>query len=282
MKNYFGLPTEYIQYDCAKIVILPIPFDKTASWLKGAAKGPDAILEASQQVELYDIDTEKEVYQHGIFTAESLVASNVEDMVKASYAQAKQFINDDKFLVTVGGEHSVAIGPMQAHLEAYSDLSILHFDAHADFRAEYEGNKYNHACVMARARELTDNIVSAGIRSMDITEVNTLGKDRLFLADEIFSSGDKWIDQIVKKLNDKVYVSFDVDVFEIGLMPSTGTPEPGGLTWYQIINCLKKVAAKRKIIGFDLVELAPNPYNKASDFLCAKLMYKILSYSCLR
>ncbi|MGD9108905.1 MAG: agmatinase [Gammaproteobacteria bacterium] len=279
MKNYFGLPKEYVQYDDAKIVILPIPFDETASWLKGAAKGPEAILESSQQVELYDIETNSEIYKQGIFSARSLKVKTSEALIKKSYDQAKKFLADNKFLVTIGGEHSVSIGPLRAHVEKYPNISILHFDAHADFRDEYEDNKYNHACVMARAQEFTRNIVSVGIRSMDITEKNMLDEKRLFLADDIFALNEKWIEKVIEQLNDKVYISFDVDVFEIGLMPSTGTPEPGGLTWYQVINCLKKVSQECQIVGFDLVELAPNPYNKAPDFLCAKLLYKILSYS---
>jgi len=279
MNNYFDLPKKYTQYNDAKIVILPIPFDKTATWQKGTAKGPKAILEASHHVELYDIETETEVYQNGIFTAKSLKASTSAKMVNAAYRQTEKFINDEKFVVTLGGEHSISIGLIKAHIEKYPDVSILHFDAHADFRDIYNDNKYNHACVMARTRELTENIVSVGIRSMELAEVRAINPDRLFLADKIFASGEQWIDEVIAKLTDQVYISFDVDVFEIGIMPSTGTPEPGGLTWYQIINCLKKVAAQHKIIGFDLVELAPNRYNKAPDFLCAKLVYKMLSYA---
>jgi len=277
--SYFNLPKEYAQYATSKIVILPIPFDKTATWQKGTAFAPRAILEASHHVELYDIETETEVYKQGIFSAKPLKASTSAKMVEGSYNQAKKIIDDNKFLVTLGGEHSVSIGPIKAHLEKYNNLSILHFDAHADFRDIYNDNKYNHACVMARTRELTENIVSVGIRSMELAEVRAIDPDRLFLADKVFASGDKWMDEVIAKLTDQVYISFDVDVLEIGLMPSAGTPEPGGLNWYQIINCIKKVAKQRKIVGFDLVELMPNRYNKAPDFLCAKLMYKILSFA---
>lgn len=279
MNNYFDLQAKYTQYDDASVVILPVPFDKTASWQKGAALGPKAILEASCQVELYDIETNSQAYKQGIFTAESLEAETSKQLVDDTYQYTKNFLNDNKFVVTLGGDHSVSIGPIKAHAEKYNNLSILHFDAHADFRDSYENNKYNHACVMARAHEATKNIVSVGIRSMDITEVGLLDKERLFFADKIFASGDKWIDDIIAQLTDEVYISFDVDVFEIGLMPSTGTPEPGGLNWYQIINCIKKVAMHRNIVGFDLVELAPNPNNKAPNFLCAKLIYKVLSYN---
>ena len=183
-----------------------------------------------------------------------------------------------KFVVTLGGDHSVAIGPINAHSDFHKDISILHLDAHADMRDSYENNKFSHASVMARAKEKVNNIVSVGIRSMDISEKNSFKKGNLFLAEDVCCGSDKWITQVVKKLGKKVYLTLDVDVFDSGIMPSTGTPEPGGLNWYQITKLIHAVCKTKELVGMDIVELAPNPVNKAPDFLVAKLIFKVLSY----
>jgi len=276
--NFGGLPKKFSQYETSKIAILPIEFDKSISWLQGAAKGPKAIIDASKQVELYDIETNTEVYTQGIFTAKSIKAESSKKMISQAYEKTISLLRDEKFIVSLGGDHSVTLGPLTAHKDFCKDISILHLDAHTDRRDSYNNNKFSHASIMARASEIVDNIVSVGIRSMDITEKPYLKQENIFLAENICCENNKWISNVIKNLGEKVYLSIDVDVFDTGIMPSTGTPEPGGLTWYQVIHLMQALCKKKELVGMDVVELAPTKTNKAPDFLVAKLIYKILSY----
>jgi agmatinase len=277
MVHFGEIPEEFCNEERAKIVVLPIPFDGTSTWVKGSDKGPEALLEASANMELYDIETDTEVYRHGIFTAPAIEENkSPEKMVAASESVAKQYIDKGKFLVTIGGEHSVSIGPIQAHAKKYSNLSVLQIDAHADLRDSYEGSKNNHACVMARAQDLCP-IVQVGIRSMDIGEKDRLDQSRVFWAHTIMDN-DNWMDEAIEQLTDNVYLTIDLDGFDPSILPSTGTPEPGGMHWYQTLRFLRKVIQKKNLVGFDIVELCPNPNEKSSDFLATKLLYKILSY----
>lgn len=274
--NFCGLPEKFTDYNKSKIVILPVPFDKTTTWLKGSDKGPRAIIEASKNMELYDIETASEVYKKGIFTEKAIIAKDSNAMVKKVYRKVKGLLEDGKFVVTLGGEHSISAGPIKAHSEFFDDMSILHLDAHSDRRDIYEENKYSHACIIARAREITDKIISIGIRSMDSCELKSVDNDKMFYASEIAKSKN-WIKKAVSKLSKNVYVTIDLDVFDPGIMPSTGTPEPGGLGLYQVIDLLEMVSNTKNIVGADIVELCPSQ-NKAPDFLAAKLIYKLLSY----
>jgi agmatinase len=280
LKNFGGLPKEFSGYDKAKVAVLPIPFDQSVSWQRGASKGPSAIIEASAQVELYDIETDSEVYKQGIFTAKPIKAENSKQLLKQAYDITSSFLKDQKFVITLGGDHSISIGPITAHRDYFGEFSVLHLDAHADMRDSYDGNKYSHASIMARVKELGVNIVAVGIRSMEITEKSAWKKGNLFLAADLYNRQEEdWINEVVKKLGKKVYISFDVDVFDSSLMSSTGTPEPGGLNWYQVTHLLRAVCNKKhSVIGADVVELAPISSNKAPDFLIAKMIYKFLSY----
>lgn len=273
--NFGGLPKENSGYASSRIVVLPIPFDKTSTWIKGADKGPKAIIDASRHLELFDIDTCSEVYQLGIHTAQPVRASNSALMVRKGYHAAKRILKDKKFAVGLGGEHSVSLGLIRAHAEHFPGLSILHLDAHSDMRDSFEGSKLNHACIMARAKEIADPIVSVGIRSMDSSEFGNITKKMVFFAEKIHGSAT-WITKAAGMLSRNVYVTIDLDVFDPAFMPSTGTPEPGGLDWHQVTGLLKVVAQKKNIVGFDVVELCPSA-NKAPDFLAAKLVYRLLS-----
>lgn len=276
--GYGNLYENYTIFDDSRIVVLPVPYDGTSTWGKGADKGPDAIIEASANMELYDIETDSEVYKRGIHTAEPVTENeSPEKMARAVQERIKDLLDRDKFVVTVGGEHSVSIGAFEAHASHFRDISILQLDAHADLREEYMGSRYNHACVMSRARELCP-IVQAGIRSMDISEKPSIQKGRIFFPEYILNSKCKWIDEVVSVLTPKVYITIDLDVFDISIMPATGTPEPGGLSWYDVLALLKRIAGKREIVGFDVVELCPSESSKPYDFLAAKLIYKLLSY----
>jgi agmatinase len=276
----FGdIPGTFSDYDNSEIVILPVPYDGTSTWLKGADKGPAAIIEASWNMYLYDIETDYEVYRSGINTDDPVIGNRSPDkMIHAVRDRILKHLNYNKFVVTIGGEHSVTIGAFSAFKEFFKkhDISVLQLDAHADLQEEYNGSRYNHACTMARIREMAP-VVQAGIRSMDLCEKGRCEEGRVFYAREIHNNHE-WMDNAIGKLTDTVYVTIDLDVFDISVMPATGTPEPGGLLWYDVLALLKKLAASRKIIGFDVMELCPGEYSKPYDFLVAKLIYKFLSY----
>lgn len=275
--NFGGLSARYSNYRNSKIAVLPVPFDKTSSWIKGSDKGPDAIINASRNIELYDIETDSEVYKKGIHTAKAVKAVNGRTLAAKVQKQVSTLLNDDKFVVVLGGEHTVSLGTIQAHSACFKDISILHLDAHSDMRDSYEGDKFSHACIMARVKEITPDIISVGIRSTDTSELKNINKKNTFYASYIHHSKD-WIKKVVKKLSGNVYISIDLDVFDSSIMPSTGTPEPGGLGWYDVLDLLESVSKHRNVIGFDVVELCPTKHNMAPDFLAAKLIYKLLSF----
>ena len=276
--NNFGyLSEEYSNLENAGIVVVPVAYDGTSTWVKGADKGPKAIIEASANMELYDIETDSEVYKQGIYTEDAIAGDiTTKEMIDAVSGTVRYYLEEGMFTVVIGGEHSVSIGSIKAHAKHHKELTVLQLDAHADLRDEYDGSRYNHACVMARAKELCP-IVQVGIRSMDSSEKDFMDKSGVFLAKDIYDSTD-WIKKVVSKLSDNVYITIDLDVFDPSIMPSTGTPEPGGLLWYDVLALLKAVSDKKNVVGFDVVELCPDGRSKAPDFLAAKLIYKLLSY----
>jgi len=275
--NFGYLPEEYSEAENAEIVIVPVAYDGTSTWVKGADKGPSAMIEASVNMELYDIETDSEVYKKGIFTEETTGGDiSTNEMIDAVHGIVRYYLENDKFVVVIGGEHSVSIGSIKAHAKQFQNLTVLQLDAHTDLREEYNGSKNNHACVMARTKELCP-IVQVGIRSMDSSEKESMDKASVFFAQDIYNNTD-WIKKVVSKLSENVYITIDLDVFDPSIMPSTGTPEPGGLLWYDVLELLKTVSEKKNLIGFDVVELCPNSRNTAPDFMAAKLVYKLLSY----
>ncbi len=275
--NFGYLPEEYADPENAKIIIIPVAYDGTSTWIKGADKGPTAIIEASANMELYDIETDSEVYRKGIYTEDAITREiTTTEMINAVNGTVQYYLEKNKFTVVIGGEHSVSIGSIKAHAEHYANLTVLQLDAHADLREEYNGSIYNHACVTARIKESCP-VVQVGIRSMDSTEKEPMDKNRTFFAKDIYNNTD-WIKKVVSILSDNVYITIDLDVFDPSIMPSTGTPEPGGLLWYDVLELLKAVSNKNNVVGFDVVELCPDDRNKAPDFMAAKLIYKLLSY----
>lgn len=275
--NFAGVPKKFSSYKTSGIAVLPVPFDRTSTWLKGSSRGPAAIIDASRNLELYDIETGSEVYKRGICTVGAVRAASSAAMVKEVRKRVGRLLHDGKFVVMLGGEHTTALGAIEAHLERFKSMSVLHLDAHADMRESYGGSGLSHACVMRRVRELTEETVSVGVRSMDSSELRAIDGRRTIYADDIrFSAG--WIKKAVGLLRENVYITIDVDVFDTGIMPSTGTPEPGGLDWHQVTGLLKETARRKKISGFDVVELRPSGHTRAPDFLVAKLIYKLLSY----
>jgi len=275
--NFGYLTDEYSNPDNAAIVIVPVPYDGTSTWGKGADKGPEAIIEASANMELYDIETDSEVYKKGIFMDSPVQGLSVpEDVVETLANRVTYHMEDGKFVVVIGGEHSVSIGPVKAHAQNHNDLTVLQLDAHSDLRDEYNGSKYSHACVMARVKELCP-FLQVGIRSMDASEKKQMNKSRALFAKDIHADKN-WTKKVVSKLSKTTYITIDLDVFDPSIMPSTGTPEPGGLSWYDVLSLLKTVSENSNIVGFDVVELCPDDRNKAPNFLAAKLIYKLLSY----
>jgi agmatinase len=274
-KNYAGIPDKHARLDDAKVVLIPVPYDGTSSWQKGADKGPDAFLEASENMELYDIETRTEVYRQGIYLAPPVTEDSSPDkMVEAVYKTTKNYINQDKFVTLFGGEHSISIGAIRAFNESFPELTVVQIDAHADLRPEYEGSPYNHACAVHEASKKA-NLVQVGIRSMDVSEVEHMDENQVYFGHDLY---EDWMDDAIGQMTPNVYITIDLDAFDPSIMPSTGTPEPGGMFFYETLEFIKMMFKKKNVVGFDIVELCPNDIDKSSDFLAAKLYYKMLSY----
>lgn len=277
MKTFAGIDTSFAGYDDSSILLQPIPYDGTSTWGKGADKGFDRFLEASENMELYDIETDSEAYKNGVHILPAIEEkSSPESVYQAVLKRTLDLLQTNKFLTFFGGEHSVSIGIIEAFRQKYPELTVLQLDAHADLREEYDGSKYNHACAMHMASKTT-NLVQVGIRSMDVSEKQFLKRGNCFFAMDI-ANGKDWIMRSIDLMTDYVYLSIDLDVLDPGIMPSTGTPEPGGFDWFEVVNYLKEVFSKKVVVGFDIVEFAPFDNMKAPDFLVSKLYYQLLSY----
>ncbi len=274
--NFGGTEVIY-DYSGSEIIIIPVPFDATSTWMKGADKGPDAILEASVNLEFYDVETRSCVYKKGIHTIPPVVSGNSpEELVDRVSEKIAEVLSDRKFPVIIGGNHTVSIGSVKAFSGHFKDITVLQLDAHADLRQEYEGSALNHACVMARINEIVPS-VQLGIRSMSEYELPFVRDGRIFYSHDLYHDKSLY-SRAIDLLTENVYITIDLDVFDPSLMPSTGTPEPGGPDYYELMHFLKEVAKARKIVGFDVVEMCPDPLNKAPDFVAAKVIYQLLSY----
>lgn len=275
--NYAGIADKYAQFSDSKVVLIPVPYDGTSTWQKGADKGPKAFLEASENMELFDIETRTEVYKKGIYLADAVTEnSSPEAMVEAVHKSVLKYIRLNKFVTLFGGEHSVSIGTIRAFAQEFENLTVVQLDAHADLRKEYEGSSCNHACAVHEASKTT-NLVQVGIRSMDISELDYMDEFQVHFAHDIQIEED-WMENAVSQMTKNVFITIDLDVFDPSIMPSTGTPEPGGLLYYETLAFLKMIFETKNVVGFDIVELCPNENEKSSDFLAAKLYYKMLSY----
>jgi agmatinase len=267
-------------FDSARVVILPIPLDRTTSYVPGTRNGPHEILVASSHMELWDEETETDVHGIGIYTMPEMEFpyASMEEVVAAIRRVASEIVRRDKFLVALGGEHAIT-GPVVAAFAArHPGLSVLQIDAHADLRDTFMGTPYNHACAMRRVLEFA-RCTQVGIRSLSTEEAAAAPT----LPTEIFydfnmRQRDDWMEKVVDSLSETVYVTIDVDGFDPAIMPATGTPEPGGLSWYEGLTLLRRVIESRRVVGCDIVELCPIAGNIAPNFMCAKLIYKILSY----
>jgi agmatinase len=274
--NFGGNEVVY-NYAESAVIVLPVPYDETSTWMRGSDKGPDAILEASVNLEFYDIETTSEAHLKGIYTVDPVLEkSTPANLVNAVYERTSALLADGKFPVIIGGNHTVPIGSFKAFSEHFNDLTILQLDAHADLRQEYEGSEFNHACAMARALEFAP-VIQVGIRSMSESELPYADKERMFFAHQLYY--DKGLyGKAIDKLGSNVYITIDLDVFDPSVMPSTGTPEPGGPDYFELMHFLRDVIKKRNVVGFDVVELCPSDTNKSPDFIAAKIIYQLLSY----
>jgi agmatinase len=274
-----ALPTR-VSFENASVVILPVPVDRTTSYVGGTRNGPHEILQASSHMELWDEELKADVHGVGIFTLPEMelpfgeMAPLVDEIERVAY----EIVSRDKFLVALGGEHSITPPLVSAAARKHPGLSVLQIDAHADMRDSYMGTMHNHACAMRRALQFA-RVTQVGIRSLSTEEAEALPKLHSTVFYDVDMRKDpKWIDAVVDSLADSVYVTIDVDGLDPAIMPSTGTPEPGGLSWSEITTLLRVTAERRRIVAADIVELSPIPGLVAPNFLCAKLLYKLLTY----
>jgi len=278
--EFGGTTPTTADFDSARVVIFPIPFDRTTSYVPGTRTGPHEILVASSHMELWDEETQTDVHSIGIYTLPEIEFpfATMEEVVAELRRVAVEILNRDKFPIFLGGEHSITPPLVDALASRHSNLSVLQIDAHADLRREYMGTPHSHACAMRRTLEFAKT-TQVGIRSLsteeaaDIPSLNTT-----IFYDYNMRNDANWMDRVVDTLTENVYITIDVDGFDPAIMPATGTPEPGGLSWYEGLSLLRKVIEKRNVVGWDIVELSPMGGNVAPNFLCAKLIYKMLAY----
>ena len=278
--NFLGLSSEFAEFEKSEFVILPVPYEQTTTYQKGTKNAPQAVIAASQEVETFDEELKFEAYKAGICTLGLMEITTLgpQKMLEKIYQATKELINQKKKVVMVGGEHTISIGAVKAFREKYPHLSVLQMDAHADLRDSYQENRFSHAGVMRRIGELS-HFVGVGIRNLSEEEYEFIqqNKTEVFFAQEL-RGNDRWKEKVLKKLGSDVYLTFDMDVFDPSIMPAVGTPEPGGLLWYETLDFLKKLVYEKNLVGLDVVELCPIPGLVAPDFLAARLIYKIISY----
>lgn len=280
-QNFLGLDPEHSDYDAAKFVVLPVPYDAATSYQAGARGGPSAIISASQHVEWFDDELAASCYEAGIATLDPIEPNlaGPEAMHEDLFKAARRVVRDGKFLFAFGGDHSITSALIRAAMTRHKRLSILQIDAHLDLRNTYHGTKFSHACVMRRAVELGASVVPVGIRSMDEIEYRYLRRAKINPVTALDCHREEdWLDRVLDTLGDVVYVTLDIDGFDPAIAPGTGTPEPGGLDWYQVIGLLRLVAAEKKIVGADIVEVMPIPGQVVTEYLAARLAHKLMGY----
>lgn len=288
-ENFLSIEDKYSKLDESAIAIIQAPYEHTVSYGEGAILGPKAIIEASWQVEFYDDEFQRELcFEKGIATIKPIEFDGKIDQeaLDLIYNQTKQLLNLNKFVVTLGGEHTISSAPIRAHFEKYPNMSVLQFDAHSDLRDSYQDSKYSHASIMARVCEFfpTNRITQVGIRAQCIEEANFIRENNIntFYASGIRTGkyGSNWIKKVVDTLANEIYITFDVDAFDPSIMPTTGTPEPDGISYRDALEIFREIRNQgKKIIGFDVVELAPVEGVHHTNLTCARLVYKLLNYA---
>ena len=279
--NFLGLNQRQSAYDRARFAILPIPYDSTTSYRAGTRDGPAAIIEASQHVEDFDEELEVECHQSGIATLEPIMpnVAGPQAMHEDIFKVARRVVADGKFLLSLGGDHSISSALVRALMSRHRKLTVLQIDAHCDLRDSFRGSSYSHASVMRRILDLGAEIVTVGARSLSLEEHRFIKRAKIpvIMASECHS-GDTWIARVLDTLGDTVYVTIDIDAFDPAYAPGTGTPEPGGLDWYQVVGLLRSVVADKSVVAADIVEVMPVPGQVVTEFLAARLAYKLMCY----
>lgn len=281
--NYGGLEDQFSNYENSYFVVLPAPLEKTVSYKGGTSLGPKAIINASQNMELFDEEFFVSTCTMGIHTKDEInCKQEMEIVMQQIEEESFKIFNDNRFLCVLGGEHSVSQAPIKAANRAFDNLSVLQFDAHLDLRDAYLGDKYSHASVMSRVEEILP-IVQVGIRSFSEEEYEKIknGSYNIFYAKDIHDN-KTWFNRAIEKLSENVYITFDIDAFDPSLIPGTGTPEPGGLSWYLVCDFLKEVFFHRNVVGVDIVEVAPQENSTVSEFVASKLLYKMMTYKYIK
>lgn len=282
--TFLGLEGPDTDYGPARVAVLPVPYEATVSYAAGTANGPRAILEASCQVELFDEQLRRPFHQAGVTTLEAVPsADSPDEQMRRVYQAARKPLADGKFLLTLGGEHSITAPLVRAVIEQHGPVSVLQIDAHADLRDSYDGTQHSHAAVMRRVLEMTDSIVQVGIRSFSEEEFGEC-PDQIAAAftPEAISADPGWVGSALAALGERVYVTVDIDGFDPSIAPGTGTPEPGGLMWQQVCELLRQVCARREVVAADIVEVMPIPGQHVTEFLAARLAGKLLAHTQMR
>ncbi len=275
-KTYAGIPEEFSKQEQSKIVLIPVSYDGTNT-SKGPKKGPEAFLNASEKLNLYDIETDTEVYQQGIFLAEEVTGNiSAEAMINAVHQSTKKYIKKNKFVTLIGGDHAVSIGAIRAFNECFDSLSVLHLDAHANLLKTYQGSAFHKNCALYEASQTT-NLIQVGIRSMHSKEKTVVDNEKVYYAHEM-AVDDSWMDSAIDQMTGNVFITLDLSAIDISIMTSVSNPEPGGLFWYETLEFLNKLIQDKNVVGLSIVGLSPNELNPSSDFLAARLYYKLLSY----
>ena len=279
-RSFAGISPQVISLDEARVVVLPVPYDSTTEYKSGTREGPRAIIDASYYLEQYDAELDLDINEAGVFTLPEVqpAMGGPEHMIQRVYQITGDLLEKGKLPAMLGGEHSITLGAVRACRERYPDLSVLHLDAHTDLRDRYQGTKYSHACVMRRVWELCP-VVSVGIRSLSREEKDFLVQHEIepFYADNVDKTDLPA--RVLSRLSTQVYISIDLDVLDPSIMSAVGTPEPGGMSWQQVVGLLKTVTGSRQTVGFDLVELCPREGPNACAILAAKLAFKLMGYA---
>ncbi len=280
INNFGDIEREFSDFEKSRVIILPVPYEATTTYRKGTKEGPQAIIDASRNMELYDEELDCEPYKVGIHTLKESKEGfdSPQKMIKALANKTQGLFSLGKLVIALGGEHTITLGMVEGLRRAEKDFSILVLDAHADLRDSYEGTKYSHACVTRRLIE-KNRIVQVGIRSLCRKEADFIKEKnlKLFYAKDIVGR-EEWMKEAISRLSDKIYLSIDLDFLDPSIMPAVGTPEPGGLGWYETLKFLRLLSQKKKILGIDVVELCPGPQDIPSSFTAAKLIYKLIAY----
>ena len=283
-RGFMHLDDEQTAFETARVVVVPVPFDATTCYRPGTREGPQAIIDASRNLELYDTELRRSPCEVGIHTLRAIepIMGNAAAMTNRIEQVTGQLLDRGKFVATLGGDHSISIGVIRAFAARYPGMSVLQIDAHTDLRETYEDNPLSSATIMRRVLDVCERTAQVGMRSISQPEMQLIEERQLplWLASDIaarrFRADRGWVDEVVASLGDEVYITFDIDAFDPSLVPGTGTPEPGGLGWYEVMDLLGAVAAQRKIIGFDVVELSPLVEGHVSPVVAAKLVYKLI------